>query len=124
MNELIQSIASAFDIVESELLGASTHHGKRIAVLCSLMGTELGMNDDQIKAVTVCALFHDNALTEYILYGQENIEREKNFRLHCEYGQRNVEMIPLKCDVNGLVLYHHEQADGGGPFGKKKASFP
>jgi len=123
MDEFIQSIATALDIVEHDLLGASTYHGKRIAVLCSMMGKELGMDDDEIKAVTTCALFHDNALTEYILYQQDD-EREMNLKLHCEYGQRNLEMIPLKFDISGLVLYHHEQADGGGPFGKKEGEFP
>ena len=123
MDKLIQSIAVALDIVEHELLGASTHHGKRISVLCTMMAKKLGMNDDEIKAITTCALFHDNALTEYMLYKQDD-EREINLKLHCEYGQRNIEMIPLKFDVNGLVLYHHEQADGGGPFGKKEGEFP
>jgi len=123
VNELVQSIATALDIVEYELLGASTYHGKRIAVLCSLMGKELGMDDCQIKAVTTCALFHDNALTEYILYMQKS-GGEGDVGLHCEYGQRNIEMIPLDCDVSGLVLYHHEQADGSGPFGKKEGEYP
>ena len=124
MNELIQSIATALDIVENELLGASTYHGKRIAVLCSLMGKELGMTDSEIKAVTTSALFHDNALTEYILYMHENNEPEMNLKLHCEYGQRNLEKIPLDFDVDGLVLYHHEEADGKGPFGKKEGEIP
>jgi HD-GYP domain-containing protein (c-di-GMP phosphodiesterase class II) len=124
MDELIQAIAVALEIVESGLLGASSNHGKRIAVLCSLMGRELGMDEEAIKAVTTCALFHDNALTEYILYQQEHGDQEANFKLHCEYGQRNVEALPFKSDVKGFVLYHHEQADGGGPFGKREGEFP
>ena len=125
MDELIKTIATALDIVEGELLGASTNHGKRIAVLCSLMGRELGMNAEEIKAITTCAFFHDNALTEYISYNRESGEsRERNFRLHCEYGQRNIEMLLFKFDVKGLVLYHHEHADGHGLFGKKEGEFP
>ena len=124
MDQLIQAIAVALDIVEAELLGASTNHGKRIAVLCSLMGKELGMSEEEIRTITTCALFHDNALTEYILYKYENIEGEDNLKLHCEYGQRNIEMIPFKSDVSGLVLYHHEEADGSGLFGKKEGEFP
>jgi HD-GYP domain-containing protein (c-di-GMP phosphodiesterase class II)/rubredoxin len=124
MDQLIQAIAAALDIVESELLGASTNHGKRIAVLCALMGRELGLDEEEIKNITTCALFHDNALTEYIQYKYENIERDTNFRLHCEYGQRNIEKIPFKSDVSGFILYHHEQADGGGPFGKMEGEFP
>ena len=33
MDALIKTIGTALDIVESELVGASTNHGKRIAVL-------------------------------------------------------------------------------------------
>jgi HD-GYP domain-containing protein (c-di-GMP phosphodiesterase class II) len=125
MDELIQSLAVALEIIECELLGASTHHGKRIAVLCSLMGRELGMSEEEIETIASCALFHDNALTEFILYHRENgNEREVHFRLHCEYGQRNIERLPFKYDVKDIVLYHHEQADGGGPFGKREGEFP
>jgi HD-GYP domain-containing protein (c-di-GMP phosphodiesterase class II) len=88
------------------------------------MGRKLGMDEEAIKTVTTCALFHDNALTEYILYEQENDEQNACFKLHCEYGQRNIETLPFKSDVKGLILYHHEQADGGGPFGKREGEFP
>jgi len=124
MDELIQVIGTALDIVECELLGSSTNHGKRISVLCALMGRELGMDEEAIRSITTCALMHDNALTEYVLYKYENSDYEENFKLHCRYGQRNVEMLPLKYNVSGLVLYHHEQADGGGPFGKRENEFP
>ena len=124
MDELIKAIAVALEIVECEILGASTNHGKRIAVLCSLMGKELGMNEEEIKTITTCALFHDNALTEYALYKQKNDDWQSSFKLHCEYGQRNIELLPFKSDVSGLILYHHEEADGGGLFGKKEGEFP
>jgi len=124
MDQLVQAIANGLEIVERELLGASTHHGKRIAVLCALMGKKTGMSDEEIKTVTTCALFHDNALTEYIQYMHKNKDKEKNFKLHCEYGQRNVELLPFKSDVSGLVLYHHEHADGSGLYGKKEGEYP
>ena len=124
MDELIRTVGAALDIVEGELLGASTNHGKRIAALCSLMCRELGMETEEIRAITACALFHDNALTEYIQSEVTGEVRGKNFKLHCVYGQRNMETLPFKSDIQGLVLYHHEQADGGGPFGKKEGEFP
>lgn len=123
MDELIGAIANSLDIVEGDLIGVSTNHGKRIAALCALMGKKLGMHEDELKTLTVCALFHDNALTEYIRYlSGEKVET--NFKLHCEYGQHNIEMLPFDTDVSGIVLYHHEQADGKGPFGKKEGEFP
>jgi len=125
MDQLIQAIAVALETVERNLLGASNNHGKRIAVLCALMCKKLGLGTDDIKAVTTCALFHDNALTEYILSERESGEiKEINLKLHCIYGQRNIDTLLFSSDVKGLVHYHHEQADGGGPFGKKEGEFP
>jgi HD-GYP domain-containing protein (c-di-GMP phosphodiesterase class II) len=121
---LIESIAAALDIVEGELLGASTHHGKRIAALCSVMGQNLGLGDEELSALTTCALLHDSALTEYILSEREGMEREASLKRHCELGQRNVDSLLFKTDISGFVLYHHERPDGSGPFGKKAGEFP
>ena len=125
MDELIQSISNALDIVENRLLGASNNHGKRIAVLCSLMGNKIGLDNEEIKALITCALFHDNALTEYIQSElKKNDTQRKNYKLHCEYGQRNIEKLPFKTDISGFILYHHERADGSGLFGKREGEFP
>jgi HD-GYP domain-containing protein (c-di-GMP phosphodiesterase class II) len=121
---LIEAIAAALDIVEGELLGASAHHGKRIAVLCSAMGRTVGLNDEELSALITCALFHDSALTEYILSEREGKERESNLKRHCELGQSNVDALLFQTDISGFVLYHHERADGLGPFGKKTGEFP
>jgi len=123
MDELIAAIANSLDIVEAEIVGASVNHGKRIAALCALMGKKLGMSEDELKTLTVCALFHDCALTEYILYLSDEYAVE-SLAPHCEAGQENIEMLPFDSDVSGIILYHHEQADGGGPFGKKEGEFP
>ena len=124
MDELVKAVAVALDIVECELLGASANHGKRIATLCSMMGRAAGMNEDEQRTLTTCALFHDNALTEYILSERTGDESGKDFKLHCTYGQRNIERLPFTSDVKGIVLYHHEHADGSGPFGKRDGEFP
>jgi HD-GYP domain-containing protein (c-di-GMP phosphodiesterase class II) len=122
MDQLIRAIAVALDIVEGELLGASTHHGKRIATLSVAMGRYFGKDEDFLTSLATCALFHDSALTEYIL--SEQRENDPAMKLHCEYGQRNAEAFLGNRDVSGFVLYHHERADGNGPFGKKEGEFP
>jgi len=122
MDQLVGAIATALDVVEGELLGASTYHGRRIAVLSASMGRYMGLEERFLSALTTCALFHDNALTEYII-----AERQRNMpsmRPHCLYGQRNVEMLPFDVDVSDFILYHHECADGSGAFGKKEGEYP
>jgi HD-GYP domain-containing protein (c-di-GMP phosphodiesterase class II) len=124
IDQLSLVISRALDIIEKEKFGASKNHSMRVAVLCAAMGRRMGFDDDALSALTTCALFHDNALTEYMLSEREGEHREYNLRLHCEYGQRNVEWLPFKKDVSGFILYHHENEDGSGPFGKKAGEFP
>jgi HD-GYP domain-containing protein (c-di-GMP phosphodiesterase class II) len=122
MDQLARAITVALDIVEGELLGASTHHGKRIAVLSAAMGRFFGMDDSAISALTTCALFHDSALTEYIL--AEFHGHDPAMQMHCLYGQRNAESLLHNQDIRGFILYHHERADGNGPFGRKQDQYP
>jgi len=124
MDSLIKSIAAALDIVEGGLLGASTNHGKRIAVLCAKMGKTLQKNQEEITAMAVCAMLHDNALTEYILSEQTDGHRDPAMKKHCEFGQRNVDALHFKTNVKDFILYHHERADGNGPFGIREGEGP
>jgi HD-GYP domain-containing protein (c-di-GMP phosphodiesterase class II) len=122
MDQLVRAVAVALDIVEGELLGASTHHGKRIAVLSVAMGKTFGMDDLSLSALATCALLHDSALTEYILAEREG--HDPAMKLHCQAGQHNAEALLFNTNIEGFVLYHHERADGLGPFGKKEGEFP
>jgi HD-GYP domain-containing protein (c-di-GMP phosphodiesterase class II) len=117
MDSLIKAIAAALDTVEKELFGASCNHGKRIAILCAQMGKLIGKNTEEVIALTNCALLHDNALTEYIIAARTGGHYDPTMKGHCEYGQRNVETLQLKTNIKNFILYHHERADGKGPFG-------
>jgi len=124
IDSLIKSIATALDIVEGDLLGASTNHGKRIAVLCAKMGNALGKKPEEIVALTICALLHDNALTEYILSERMDRNHDPAMKKHCEFGQRNIDALHFKTNVKNFILYHHERADGMGPFGIREGEGP
>ena len=124
MDSLIKTIATALDTVEKELLGASTNHGKRIAVLCAKMGKLAGKNAEEIMGLTNCALLHDNALTEYIQAASTGGHYDPTMKKHCEYGQRNVDTLNFKTCVKDFVLYHHERADGKGPYGIHEGEGP
>ena len=124
MDSLIQVLGQALDMVEIDFLGATTNHGKRIAVLCAAMGRRLGMSTLEVSDLVSCALLHDNALTEYILMREGREEDDPNFGAHCEYGQRNMESLPFNGNIDGYILYHHEQADGLGPFKLMEGEYP
>jgi len=120
MDSLINSIATALDTVEKELLGASSNHGKRIAILCAKMGKISGKSSEEILGLTNCALLHDNALTEYILASREGGHYDPTMKKHCEYGQNNIDKLLPNANIKDFILYHHERADGKGPYGIKE----
>lgn len=43
---------------------------------------------------------------------------------HCEEGEKNIAVLPFYEQVRGAILYHHEMADGSGPFGKTADQTP
>ena len=124
MDKLCMVFSRAFDLIESEQLGASENHSLRVAVMCIAMGKRLGYDEETISAITTCGMFHDSALTEYHLSQQEGIDQEQNMILHCTKGQENVSWLPFNVNIEKLVLYHHERGDGKGPFGKKEDEIP
>ncbi|MEG1594443.1 MAG: HD domain-containing protein, partial [Oscillibacter sp.] len=78
--------------------------------------------------LAACAVLHDNALTEYL---RRDCNRERFTRadpeelaLHCRIGEKNIQPLRFYGDVSGAILYHHENADGSGPFGKTTAETP
>jgi HD-GYP domain-containing protein (c-di-GMP phosphodiesterase class II) len=123
MDQLIKALTTALDIVEGELLGASSRHGKRVAVLSGIMGLRLGMRDEELRALTTCALLHDNALTEYIASELDGEEHDAAMKSHCEIGQRNVNTLNFKTNYSDFVLYHHERPNGTGSFQKREGEF-
>lgn len=129
-NELLLAISYALDCVERDLVGVSTNHSKRVAYLCVQMGKKLGLEEKKLSDLLACAILHDNALTEYIqaeyLSTGENVKVVGNRKLgiHCTLGERNVNNFPFFGDTKNAILYHHENADGSGPFGKKKGEIP
>ena len=77
-------------------------------------------------------MLHDNALTQYISeevqkYPDTDIKNdlsENKTNMHCVYGEKNITKIPFKTDISNVILYHHEHADGTGPFRKKWHEIP
>jgi HD-GYP domain-containing protein (c-di-GMP phosphodiesterase class II) len=117
-------ISQALDFVEAEIFGSTEHHSLRVAVLCAAMGRRLGYDDDHLMALASAAMFHDSALTEYILGERRGVQPEENLRLHCVKGQQNIRCLPLKHPPEDYILYHHEYADGSGIFGLKTGEYP
>jgi HD-GYP domain-containing protein (c-di-GMP phosphodiesterase class II) len=88
------------------------------------MGKALGKTTEEITALTTCALLHDNALTEYIFIERTSGQHDPAMKNHCEFGQRNVDDLHFNTNVKNFIMYHHERADGKGPFGIREGEGP
>ncbi len=124
-NELLAVLSESLDRVEMEVLHVAQHHAKRVAWLCVLMGKKLYMTEEEISDLVASALLHDSALNEYKEeYENGKLKAGGNAKKHCIEGEKNLSMVPGYCVDRGYVLFHHENADGSGTFGKKEAETP
>ena len=130
INEVLFGLSASLDAVEGEILGATSYHAQRVAYISSLMGRQLGLSDYERLCLAVAAAMHDNALTEFasgeglraLNYGDVDIE--SNLGKHCVLGENNVKNTTIYKDIEGAILYHHERADGTGPFKKRSEDTP
>lgn len=125
---LLGACSYALDCVEAELVHATNNHSKRVAYMSVCIAIQMGIEDESLQDLAACALMHDNALTQYIQEELNNntsqIEGTINLGTHCVLGEENIKELPFNTDVTDVILYHHENADGSGAFGKKWDEVP
>lgn len=159
---LVGACSYALDCIEAELVHVTNRHGKRVAYISVCMAEKLGITGAALQDLAMCAMLHDNALTQYIseemqesdvLHEQMESARrmaqesndmfdepekaydskllksvagvtQKKIGLHCTYGEQNIRKLPFYTDISGAILYHHENANGTGPFGKRWDEIP
>lgn len=120
LSDLLFAVSSALDCVEQELVGVTTNHSRRVALLSTLLCKHLGMDKNDVYDMGTCAILHDNALTEYTLHhGRAQVRRLTNVEMHCTSGERNAAHFPYRGDARNIILHHHENWDGSGYFGHK-----
>ena len=87
----------ALDCIEAELVNIKNKHGKRVAYISICMAEYWKIQGDELQDLAMCALLHDNALTQYIseelkkdsvIHCKKDLS-EKKTNLHCIYGEKN-----------------------------------
>ena len=56
----------ALDCIEAELVNIKNKHGKRVAYISIRMAEYWKIQGEALQDLAMCALLHDNALTQYI----------------------------------------------------------
>ena len=104
----------ALDCIEAELVNVKNKHGKRVAYISVCMAKYCAIQGDALQDLAICALLHDNALTQYI---SEEVQKYPDTDIKNDLSEN-------KTDISNVILYHHEHADGTGPFRKKWHEIP
>lgn len=122
----LTSLMSALDARDRETEGHST----RVSRLACLLGEEVGLNSQQLKALERGALLHDIGkigISDTILHkpGRLTDEEWRLMRIHPDIGARIVEGIPFLQETLPVIRYHHERWNGSGyPVGLKERDIP
>ncbi len=105
-------------------------HSASVAEYARKIGLMYALSDDEIKALSVAAEFHDIgkiAISQDVLYKIEplSVTERRLIRQHVEYGYRILSGSNDYEEIAKDVLFHHEHWDGTGyPKGLKGDEIP
>jgi len=122
----LAALMSALDARDHETEGHST----RVSRLTCMLGEELGLDPNQLKALERGSLLHDIGkigISDMILHKPASLTKDelKVMHTHPEIGARIVEGIPFLQDTLPVILYHQERWDGSGyPLGLSGDDIP
>ncbi len=94
-------------------------HSERVALLAAAVGTQMGLDDEEIRSLELGGLLHDIGMIGV----SDTILREPRVLKDSEYGQvkqhpmdgrRMIEEIHYLQHILPHVEYHHERFDGSG----------
>lgn len=119
VNELLSSLSYGLDFVEKDLIRNVTNHGRRVAYIAARIGRRLGLSDERLVDLISYSLLHDCGVTKSFLRmsGDRDYRKAELTRLHCQEGEKVIDVFPFFHPVENAILYHHECYDGSGYFG-------
>jgi HD-GYP domain-containing protein (c-di-GMP phosphodiesterase class II) len=111
----LAALMSALDARDRETEGHST----RVSKLARLLGIELGLDDNSIKAIERGSLLHDIGkigVSDKILHKPSPLTQDewKSMHLHPDIGAHIIKEIPFLQDTLPIILYHQERWNGSG----------
>jgi len=132
LNEFLLSVSFALDFAEIDILGATSNHSKRVALIAMKLGRYFNLSEEELFDLCSFAVLHDNGIVEEKLYSKLTILPEEKgkiqglekYKEHCEYGERNIADFPFRTKHKNIIKYHHEKYDGTGFYGVKGNDIP
>jgi len=122
----IKALALAIDAKDC----TTSDHLRRVQVYAMEVARELGLDEQQARALETASLLHDIgklAVPQYIISkpGHLTPEEFKKMEIHPIVGAEILETVDFPYPVVPIVLAHHERWDGSGyPYGLKGEQIP
>jgi putative nucleotidyltransferase with HDIG domain/PAS domain S-box-containing protein len=115
LEETVSALAATAESRDPYIAG----HQKRVAQLACTIAREMGLPEDQIKALRISGQLHDIgkiSVPAEILSrpGKINDNEFDLIKAHPEVGYNIVKEIHFPCAVAEAVIQHHERLDGSG----------
>ena len=102
---LIGACSYALDCIEAELVNIKNKHGKRVAYISIRMAEYWKIQGDELQDLAMCALLHDNALTQYI-----SEELKKDSVINCKkIYPRKKQIFIVFMEKKILLKFHLKQ---------------
>jgi putative nucleotidyltransferase with HDIG domain len=117
---LVDDMSIAIHVMNDKIAGEDAYyHSLNVSVLAMILGKELALPPEDIKALGIGCLFHDIGKIEIpdrIVNKSIGLSRaEQNLlQQHCQYGVPIAEKMGLSKAACEIILQHHEYADGSG----------
>jgi len=124
MSHCLEAFSIALDFVVMEILSFDKQHSRKVALISLELAKGLELDQDDIKDLYALSLLHDNGVTSSMLEHNYTFEAIELMPGHCFEGESNISFFPFIKDRKNVILYHHENFDGSGIFGKKGQEIP
>lgn len=123
MKNFIKALLKSSEFVEKGVYGFPIEHGLRVSFGSLKLAKELNLSSESMFDIIILALFHDSGILikemfDIVKRNKFNISKVLiSSREHCILGEENIKYIPFLTSPKNVLLYHHENIDGSGPFG-------
>ncbi|MGM0445888.1 MAG: HD-GYP domain-containing protein [Bacillota bacterium] len=116
------SISFLLDFIEIDILDEISNHGRRVAYIATKIGEHYKLSNKELFILMGFAILHDiGGVKNKDNVSKIELEKKKD---HCIIGENTINIFPIFSDYENIILYHHENYDGSGFFGKSKEEIP
>lgn len=133
LDDLRQAYSGVLEILVKFIDTADRYteaHSVRVSILSTEIARELSLSEQEIEDIRVAALLHDVGKLDVSIdvirkAGKLDDEEWEQLKKHPEHGANIVEQMGgMLSNAVPIILFHHEQYNGNGYYGRKGDQIP